>query len=100
VATGGVGLAPSASLADSGPGIFEPIHGSAPDIAGQGSANPAGMLRSAVLMLEHGLQRTDLAQLLDAAVDTALGSTRTPDRGGTATTASFGDAVVAALAGA
>ena len=100
VATGGVGLAPSASLADSGPGIFEPIHGSAPDIAGQGSANPAGMLRSAVLMLEHGLQRTDLAQLLDAAVDTALASTRTPDRGGTATTASFGDAVVAALAGA
>ena len=87
VATGGVGLAPSASLADSGPGIFEPIHGSAPDIAGQGSANPAGMLRSAVLMLEHGLQRTDLARLLDAAVDTALGSTRTPDRGGTATTA-------------
>ena len=100
VATGGVGLAPSASLADSGPGIFEPIHGSAPDIAGQGSANPAGMLRSAVLMLEHGLQRTDLARLLDAAVDTALGSARTPDRGGTATTASFGDAVVAALAGA
>ena len=100
VATGGVGLAPSASLADSGPGIFEPIHGSAPDIAGRGSANPAGMLRSAVLMLEHGLQRTDLARLLDAAVDTALGSARTPDRGGTATTASFGDAVVAALAGA
>ena len=51
-------------------------------------------------MLEHGLQRTDLAQLLDAAVDTALDSTRTPDRGGTATTAEFGDAVVAALAGA
>ena len=100
VATGGVGLAPSASLADSGPGIFEPIHGSAPDIAGRGSANPAGMLRSAVLMLEHGLQRADLARLLDAAVDTALGSARTPDRGGTATTASFGDAVVAALAGA
>ena len=100
VATGGVGLAPSASLADSGPGIFEPIHGSAPDIAGRGSANPAGMLRSAVLMLEHGLQRTDLAQLLDGAVDTALGSTRTPDRGGAATTAEFGDAVVAALAGA
>lgn len=100
VATGGVGLAPSASLAESGPGIFEPIHGSAPDIAGEGSANPAAMLRSAVLLLEHGLQRSDLARLLAAAVDTALDSTRTPDRGGTATTTSFGDAVVAALAGA
>jgi 3-isopropylmalate dehydrogenase len=100
VATGGVGLAPSASLADSGPGIFEPIHGSAPDIAGRGLANPTAMIRSAVLMLEHGLQRADLAQLLDAAVGTALGSTRTPDLGGTATTAELGDAVVAALAGA
>src|SRR5207247_7898004 len=72
VATGGVGLAPSASLGESGPGIFEPIHGSAPDIAGQGIANPAAMLRSAALMLEHGLARPGEARLLDEAVDAAL----------------------------
>ncbi len=77
VATGGVGLAPSASLSESGPGIFEPIHGSAPDIAGRGIANPAAMLRSAVLMLEHGLDRPEEARLLDEAVDAAL--RETPD---------------------
>jgi len=98
VATGGVGLAPSASLSESGPGIFEPIHGSAPDIAGRGIANPAATMRSAVLMLEHGLGRTDEARLLDEAVDVALRSTPTPDLGGTATTAEFGDTVVEALA--
>src|SRR6185503_14203586 len=52
--TGGLGLAPSASLGDAGPGLFEPVHGSAPDVAGRGIANPAGMLRSTALMLEHG----------------------------------------------
>ncbi len=57
--TGGLGLAPSASLSDSGPGIFEPVHGSAPDIAGRGIANPAAMLRSTALLLEHGLGRPD-----------------------------------------
>src|SRR6185436_7615576 len=72
VATGGVGLAPSASLGDEGPGIFEPIHGSAPDIAGQGIANPAAMLRSAALMLTYGLDRPDEARLFDDAVDEAL----------------------------
>src|SRR5205085_11092858 len=59
--TGGLGLASSASLGDAGPGIFEPVHGSAPDIAGAGIANPAGMLRSAALLLEHGLGRSELA---------------------------------------
>jgi 3-isopropylmalate dehydrogenase len=97
VATGGVGLAPSAGLSESGPGIFEPIHGSAPDIAGLGIANPAAMLRSAVLMLHHGLGRPSEAQLLDEAVEAALREARTPDRGGSATTAQFGDAVVAFL---
>ena len=53
--TGGLGLAASASLGDRGPGIFEPVHGSAPDIAGTGSANPAAMLRSLALLLEHAL---------------------------------------------
>jgi 3-isopropylmalate dehydrogenase len=98
VATGGVGLAPSASLSEAGPGIFEPIHGSAPDIAGQGVANPAAMLRSAVLMLEHGLGCADQARLLDEVVDETLRSTPTIDLGGSATTSEFGDAVVAALA--
>src|SRR5262249_55636469 len=51
--TGGLGLAPSASLSDGGPGIFEPVHGSAPDIAGRGIANPTAMLRSTALLLEH-----------------------------------------------
>jgi 3-isopropylmalate dehydrogenase len=97
VATGGVGLAPSASLSADGPGIFEPIHGSAPDIAGQGIANPAGMLRSAALLLGHGLGRAAEAGLLNEAVDDALRSSPTADLGGTATTADFGDAVVAFL---
>ena len=96
--TGGLGLAGSASLGGSGPGIFEPVHGSAPDIAGQGIANPAGMLRSTALMLAHGLGRHDEAHRLDAAVDQALGEVPTPDLGGTATTVQFGDAVLAALA--
>ena len=52
--TGGLGLAASASLSDGGPGIFEPVHGSAPDIAGRGIANPAAMLRSVALMLDYG----------------------------------------------
>ena len=96
--TGGLGLAPSASLADDGPGIFEPVHGSAPDIAGKGVANPAGMLRSTALMLEHGLGRAADAAALEAAVERALASTPTPDLGGTATTDAFADAVVSGLA--
>jgi 3-isopropylmalate dehydrogenase len=95
--TGGLGLAPSASLSDDGPGIFEPVHGSAPDIAGFGIANPAAMLRSTALMLEHGLGRTAEAGALAAAVEVALAQAPTPDLGGTATTAEFGDAVLRAL---
>jgi 3-isopropylmalate dehydrogenase len=95
--TGGLGLAGSASLGDSGPGIFEPVHGSAPDIAGQGIANPAAMLRSTALMLAYGLGKQDEARRLEAAVDRALAETPTPDLGGTATTRQFGDAVLAAL---
>jgi 3-isopropylmalate dehydrogenase len=97
VATGGVGLAPSAGLSEAGPGIFEPIHGSAPDIAGRGIANPAAMLRSAVLMLEYGLTRPAEGKLLDDAVEAALREAPTPDLGGSATTEEFGDTVVAFL---
>jgi 3-isopropylmalate dehydrogenase len=95
--TGGLGLAASASLGDSGPGIFEPVHGSAPDIAGTGHANPAAMLRSLALMLEHGFGRRDLAAAVTAAVEDALVSHPTPDAGGSATTGEVGDAVIAAL---
>ncbi|MDE3026124.1 MAG: 3-isopropylmalate dehydrogenase [Acidobacteriota bacterium] len=91
--TGGLGLAPSASLADSGPGIFEPVHGSAPDLAGRGIANPAAMLRSTALLLEHGLGRPDEARALAAAVDAGLALAPTPDLGGTATTAELGEAI-------
>jgi 3-isopropylmalate dehydrogenase len=90
-------LAPSASLSDGGPGIFEPVHGSAPDIAGLGIANPAAMLRSTALMLEHGLGRPEEARALAAAVEAALERAPTRDLGGTATTAEFGDAALRAL---
>ena len=93
--TGGLGLAASASLGDERPGIFEPVHGSAPDIAGKGIANPAATLRSVALMLEHGLGRPEEARALDAAVDQALETTPTPDLGGSATTGEFADAVLA-----
>ena len=88
--TGGLGLAASASLGDDGPGIFEPVHGSAPDLAGTGTANPAAMLRSLALLLEHALERGDLRRARRGRRD-ALVSTPTPDLGGGATDA-FGDA--------
>ena len=93
--SGGLGLAASASLGDERPGIFEPVHGSAPDIAGKGIANPAATLRSVGLMLEHGLGRPEQARALDAAVDRALETTPTSDLGGSATTGEFADAVLA-----
>ncbi|HEX2504903.1 MAG TPA: 3-isopropylmalate dehydrogenase [Gaiellaceae bacterium] len=95
--TGGLGLAPSASLGDRGPGLFEPVHGSAPDIAGRGIANPAAMLRTVALLLRHGLGREAEAARLEAAVEVALAERPTPDLGGRATTRDFGTAVLAAL---
>jgi 3-isopropylmalate dehydrogenase len=95
--TGGLGLAASASLGDTRPGIFEPVHGSAPDIAGKGIANPAAMLRSAALMLAHGLDQPGDARRLETAVDTALVEAPTRDLGGSATTTEFVDAVLQAL---
>ena len=95
--TGGLGLAPSASLSDGGPGLFEPVHGSAPDIAGTGRANPTAMLRSTALLLEHGLGRSDDAARLREAVAHALVEAPTPDLGGTATTSGLGDAVLSHL---
>jgi 3-isopropylmalate dehydrogenase len=71
-----------------GPGLFEPVHGSAPDIAGRGIANPLAMILSAALMLRHGLDLASEAAAVESAVDGALAAgLRTPDLGGTATTA-------------
>jgi 3-isopropylmalate dehydrogenase len=95
--TGGLGLAGSASLGDGRPGIFEPVHGSAPDIAGSGVANPAAMLRSAALMLAHGLGEPAVAATLESAVDAALVAAPTPDLGGRATTPEFVEAVLGNL---
>jgi 3-isopropylmalate dehydrogenase len=95
--TGGLGLAASASLGDGAPGLFEPVHGSAPQIAGQGIANPAAMLRSLALMLHHGLGRPDEASALERAVDDALEAAPTGDLGGDSTTSGMGDAVLRSL---
>jgi 3-isopropylmalate dehydrogenase len=97
--TGSLGMLPSASLGDgAGPGLFEPVHGSAPDIAGTGSANPLAMFSSVALMLRHGLAMETEAAALESAVDRALGDgLRTPDLGGTATTEAATRAVLANL---
>jgi len=95
--TGGLGLAASASLGDDGPGIFEPVHGSAPQIAGQGIANPAAMLRSTALLLRHALGRDDDGDALEQAIDRALLEAPTPDLGGHASTREATDTVLRAL---
>jgi 3-isopropylmalate dehydrogenase len=96
--TGSIGMLPSASLGDSGPhspGLFEPVHGSAPDIAGGGVANPLAMFLSAALMLRHGLGLASEAAALESAVEGALDTgLRTPDLGGSASTAEATRAVL------
>src|SRR4029077_17992495 len=82
--TGSIGMLPSASLGEGGPGLFEPVHGSAPDIAGQGRANPLAMCLSAALLVPHGFGMQDEAAALESAVDRALDAgLRTADLGGT-----------------
>ncbi len=99
--TGSIGMLPSASLGGSdgaGPGLFEPVHGSAPDIAGQGSANPLAMFLSAALMLREGLGLASEATAVESAVEGALDAgLRTPDLGGSAGTAEASAAVLARL---
>jgi 3-isopropylmalate dehydrogenase len=87
--TGSLGMLPSASLGDGGgPGMFEPVHGSAPDIAGRGIANPLAMFLSTALMLRHGFGMEEEALAVESAVDRVLADgLRTPDLGGDATTA-------------
>jgi 3-isopropylmalate dehydrogenase len=97
--TGSLGLLPSAALGDAGrPGLYEPIHGSAPDIAGQGIANPCAAILSLAMALRHSLGRPDLAQLVERAVETALErGARTRDLGGTLSTAEMGTAILDAM---
>jgi len=98
--TGSIGMLPSASLGGDGggPGLFEPVHGSAPDIAGQGIANPLAMFLSAAMLLRHGLGLEVEAAAVESAVDRALeGGLRTRDLGGQATTADAAKAVLAHL---
>ena len=97
--TGSLGMLPSAALGLAGtPGLYEPIHGSAPDIAGQGVANPCAAILSLAMALRYSLARPDLATRVENAVSAALdGGARTADLGGTLGTAAMGDAVLAAL---
>ncbi|TRO97311.1 3-isopropylmalate dehydrogenase [Glycocaulis profundi] len=98
VIAGSIGLLGSASLGGDGPGLFEPIHGSAPDIAGQGVANPGGAIASAAMLLRDGLGLHEAGDALDAALDAALSDgLRTPDLGGGAKTADMGRAVAEAV---
>jgi 3-isopropylmalate dehydrogenase len=89
---GAIGLLPSASLGD-GPSLYEPVHGSAPLLAGRGVANPVGAILTVALLLEHTLGLHELARSVEAAVESALRGTRTPDVGGAATTRGFTDEV-------
>ena len=100
--TGSLGMLPSASLGDGGPGLFEPVHGSAPVIAGQGVANPLATFLSVAMMLRHGLGMESEAASVEAGVDSALNQgLRTPDLAGGDDTrpASTADMTTAVLAG-
>ncbi len=100
--TGSIGMLPSASLNEKGQGLYEPSHGSAPDIAGKGVANPLATILSAAMMLRYSLQRADQAERIEAAVRRVLaGGLRTADIAGSGTrtvgTHEMGEAVIAAL---
>lgn len=99
---GGIGMAPAANINPERkyPSMFEPVHGSAPDIVGKGIANPIGQIWSAKLMLDH-LGRQDLGAVLLQAIEDVLeeGQVRTPDLGGRSTTREMTDAILTRLAG-
>ena len=96
VLAGSMGLLPSASLGVGGPGVYEPIHGSAPDIAGKGIANPIGSILSAAMLLRHSLDLEAEAVAVESAVDAAIaGGCRTSDLGGSATTGMMADTIIA-----
>src|SRR2546421_615647 len=96
--TGSIGMLPSASVGAGGPGVFEPVHGSSPDIAGTGKANPLAMFGSVAMMLRYGLGREDEAAAIESAIDRALGEgLRTSDLGGDAGTEDATRAVLSNL---
>ena len=100
--TGSIGMLPSASLDEHGKGMYEPIHGSAPDIAGKGIANPLATMLSVAMMMRHTFNEEQLARRIEAAVDAVLAQgLRTPDISGPGLrevgTAEMGDAVVREL---
>ena len=96
--TGSIGLLPSASLGPGTLGLYEPVHGSAPDIAGRGVANPIATCLSAAMMLRHSLGAAEAADRIDAAVGSVLaGGARTRDLGGDLDTAAVRDRLLAAL---
>ena len=95
VIAGSIGLLGSASLGHEGPGLFEPIHGSAPDLAGKGAANPIGAIASAAMLLRHGLDAPEAALRIERAVPAALKTgPRTPDIGGSGGTQELAEAVL------
>ena len=103
VLAGSMGLLPSASLGDGGPGLFEPIHGSAPDIAGKGIANPIGMVLSAAMLCRYSLQLEAEADAIEAAVDAVINDgARTidiaADKADALSTVQMGDRIVSAIA--
>jgi 3-isopropylmalate dehydrogenase len=95
VLAGSMGMLPSASLSEAGVGLYEPIHGSAPDIAGKGIANPIGTILSAALLLRYSLKLEEEAQAIEAAVNqTITEGARTADLGGTLTTRQMTDEII------
>lgn len=95
---GSIGLAPSASLGVGGPGLFEPVHGSAPDIAGKDLCNPIGAVLSVALLLRYGLRLHEEADAVEIAVEAALADgARSPDLGGPLGCAAMGRAIIGEL---
>jgi isocitrate/isopropylmalate dehydrogenase len=99
IVTGGLGLAASANLNPGRHAMFEPVHGSAPDIQGTGQANPLAAIRCAGLLLDYLGHEAQAIEVESAVVDVISSGRTTPDLGGTATTREVGSAVMARLAG-
>ena len=98
VLAGSMGMLPSASLGEAGPGLYEPIHGSAPDIAGQGIANPVGTILSSAMLLRHSLGLEAEAASIEKAVDESItGGARTMDVGGKLNTRQMADEIISRL---
>ena len=98
VLAGSMGMLPSASLGEGGPGLYEPIHGSAPDIAGKRIANPVGTILSAAMLLRHSLKLDAEASVVERAVDQAItDGCRTADLGGMLTTKQAADEIISRL---